>query len=149
LALREGPYGRCVYLGENDVVDHQVVMMNFNQGPLVTLTMHGHSHIECRTTLIEGSRGRLTAIFGSGGSRIEIDEHRSDKHTVYNTSAEAGANHGGGDFRLVNSFVNSLHHADFESVLQSTREALQSHVLAFAAEESRHLGKVIAQDSWE
>lgn len=147
-ALQEGPYGRCVYHCDNDVVDHQVVMMTFSEGANVTLTMHGHSHFEHRSTIIEGSHGRLTAVFGNGGARISVDEHRSDWHAEFDTSAEIGAGHGGGDLRLVAHFLHSVREGDTEAALQGTLEALQSHLLAFAAEESRLNRQFIDQSWW-
>ncbi len=41
--------------------------MQFEDGPSATLTMHGHSHMEGRTTRIEGSRASLQAFLGMGG----------------------------------------------------------------------------------
>ena len=72
-ALKDGPYGRCVYHCDNDVVDHQVVSMQFEKGTSVTLTMHGHSHLEGRYTRIEGSKATLIAEFQMGGSWIEVN----------------------------------------------------------------------------
>ena len=37
-AIEEGPYGRCVYKCDNDVMDHQVVAMQFEGGATATLT---------------------------------------------------------------------------------------------------------------
>jgi predicted dehydrogenase len=142
-ALRSGPYGRCVYHCDNDVVDHQVVSMEFTGGVSVTLSMHGHSHNEYRTTRIEGTRGRLLAEFGLGGSWIQVDEHRTDQRTRYNTSASAGSGHGGGDFELMSAFIESIRGGDAESAHTTAEQALESHLLAFAAEQARLQGRVV------
>jgi predicted dehydrogenase len=130
------------------VVDHHVVMIQFEDHASVTLTMHGHSHYEYRSTRIEGSDGRLLAEFGNGGSWIHLDEHRTNWHKEFDTSAELGEGHGGGDFRLVASFLQSVRDNAFDESLEGARDALESHLLAFAAEESRLDGKFIEQDWW-
>ncbi len=141
-ALRHGPYGRCVYHCDNDVVDHQSVLMQF-EGPLsVTLTMHGHSHIEYRTTRIEGTRGRLIAELGLGGAWVEVRDHRSGKRQRINTSPPLGESHGGGDNALMAAFVRSLRSGG-EQALTLGRQSLQSHLLAFTAEQARLSGAVL------
>jgi predicted dehydrogenase len=147
-ALREGPYGRCVYHCDNDVVDHQVVNMQFESGTSVTLTMHGHSHEEGRSTLIEGSRGRLYAEFQLGGSWIEVDEHLSDWHTRHETHLSAESGHGGGDFGLIAAFVKALQSQNESVGLTSARNSLESHLMAFAAEDARLNEKVVRMDDY-
>ena len=150
-ALRQGPYGRCVYHCDNDVVDHQVVNMQFEEGASVTLTMHGHSHVEGRFTRIQGSRAELQASFGYGGSRIEVNEHRSDRSIRYDTSADNSSGHGGGDERLMNAFLMSLREGEsaeleLTSHLSTARQSLESHLMAFAAEEARLKAKVVQME---
>ncbi len=135
-ALREGPYGRCVYHCDNDVVDHQVVAMQFEAGLSVTLTMHGHSHVEGRFTRIQGTRAELQAVFGFGGSWIEVGFHRSGEKKRYDTS-DANSGHGGGDDKFTAAFVKSLSAGDDAAALSTARQALESHLMAFAAEEAR------------
>jgi predicted dehydrogenase len=147
-ALKEGPYGRCVYHCDNDVVDHQVVNMRFKRGTSVTLTMHGHSHEEGRSTLIEGSQGRLYAEFKLGGSWIVVDEHRSDRHTHYDTSLAVKSGHGGGDFGLMAAFVKALQAENETEALTTALTSLESHLMAFAAEEARLGEKVVRMDDY-
>ncbi len=142
-ALQEGPYGRCVYHCDNDVVDHQVVSMQFEAGTSVTLTMQGHSHLEGRTTRIEGTKGTLLAQFGLGGSWLEIHEHFSDKTTKIDTSPTDRSGHGGGDARLMAAFVKALQANDESAALTTARTSLESHLMAFAAEEARLEQKVV------
>src|SRR5207244_4204076 len=74
-ALRTGPYGRCVYHCDNDVVDNQVVAMEMESGVSVSMNFVGHSHREGRTLRIDGSRATLRGKFIGGDSQIEIDDH--------------------------------------------------------------------------
>ena len=146
-ALREGPYGRCVYRCDNDVVDHQVVAMQFEGGVSVTLTMHGHAHVEGRSTRIEGSRATLAAFFGIGGSWIEVREHRSGRRRRYDTGAWPGEGHGGGDHALMAAFVRSLQTGG-EGALTTARQALESHLMALTAEQARLEGRVMTGAAW-
>jgi len=136
-ALKDGPYGRCVYRCDNDVVDHQVVSMQFEEGASVTLTMHGHSHTEGRYTRIQGSRAELIAEFGYGGSWVEVNHHRDDQRQRFDTSAHPGSGHGGGDDLLVTSFLNSIRGQPDDGVSTTARQSLESHLMAFAAEDAR------------
>jgi predicted dehydrogenase len=147
-ALKEGPYGRCVYHCNNDVVDHQVVSMQFEHGTSVTLTMHGHSHLEGRTTRIEGSNATLKSEFLHGGSWIEVNEHRSDRCTRYITSTALRSGHGGGDYHLMAGFVRALRENDGSRALTTARNSLESHLMAFAAEDSRLGNKTITMEDY-
>jgi predicted dehydrogenase len=56
-ALRDGPYGRCVYSCDNDVVDHQVVTVDFEGGVTATLTVSAFTPMGRRRTRIMGTPG--------------------------------------------------------------------------------------------
>lgn len=144
-ALQEGPFGRCVYTCDNDVVDHQVVSMLTEQGATVTLTMQGHSHRECRSMRYEGARATLRALFGYGEDSIEVHDHLTGKvEHVEIPSATSG--HGGGDAGIVASFLRAMR--GDEAPLTTARESLESHLMAFAAEESRAASRVIDMASY-
>jgi predicted dehydrogenase len=134
--LRQGSYGRCVYHCDNDVVDQQVVTMQFPSGISASLTMHGHSHEEGRTLRIDGSQASLLAKFSFHRSFIEIHDHRSMAVEVINfPSTVEQTGHGGGDFGIMRDFVRSIR--DRNNASLSARESLESHFMAFAAEQSR------------
>lgn len=139
-ALETGPYGRCVYRCDNDVVDQQMVTMELEGGATVMLAMHGHSHKEGRTMRYDGTRATLRGNFEYGEGQIEIHDHRTGRCEEVPIDA-AASGHGGGDFGIVRSFVQALRGT--APPLTTARESLESHLLAFAAEESRLHGTVV------
>jgi predicted dehydrogenase len=133
-ALEQGPYSRCVYHCDNDVVDHQTVNMEFESGATVTLFMHGHAYEESRTMRYDGTKATLRAKFDYRTGWIEIHDHRTGRMDQL-TLPVGASGHGGGDFGIMRSFVNAVRGED--EPLTTGRESLESHLMAFAAEESR------------
>lgn len=135
-ALKNGPYGRCVYYSDNDVVDHQTVNMELEDGTTITLTMQGQSNEEGRTMRYDGTKATLYAKFAASEEKINIRYHRTGEVERIHVEPIDESAHGGGDFGLVRSFVNALKGNPDDSVT-TARESLESHLLAFAAEEAR------------
>ena len=140
-ALKTGPYGRCVYHCDNNVVDHQIVSMVFESGVTATLTMHGHSHQEGRTLRIDGSHATLLGKFSYSQAWIEVHDHATshvDRYT-FPSEVDQTSGHGGGDAGLLQRFVEAMRGQ--EPPLTGARDSLESHLMAFAAEGAR-LGNV-------
>jgi len=143
-ALQTGPYGRCVYRCDNDAVDHQVVLMRFASGLSVSLTMQGSSHLEGRTIRIDGTRATLLANEARG--EMEIHDHRTGQAERIAKPKGVGG-HGCGDEGLMRAFVGAIQ-GDRASVLTSAREAVASHLMAFAAERARIHGEVVGMEAF-
>jgi len=140
-ALRNGPYGRCVYACDNDVVDHQVVNLRFEGGPTATFTMTAFNQGGHRQTRIFGTKGEIVG----DGSTLRVFDFLTDTAEVINTSASAGSilgGHGGGDYGLMSSFVAAVANDDPGRVLSGPDETLESHLMVFAAERARRTERV-------
>ncbi len=135
-ALRTNWYGRCVYLCDNDVVDHQTVNLELEDGATISLVMNGQGDEECRTMRWDGTDATLYGKFSSRGDEIRVHHHLSGEIEDIPVIARDSSGHGGGDFGIVRSFVNTLNGNPDDSVT-TARESLESHLLAFAAEEAR------------
>jgi predicted dehydrogenase len=147
-ALRSGPYGRCVYHCDNDVVDHQIILMEMENGVSVSFTMHGHSFEECRTLRIDGSKASLLGKFGWNETFIELKSHRGGKsERIQMANNIEGGGHGGGDQGLMENFVRALEGKP-GAALTNARASLESHLMAFAAEEARRTGEWIDMESY-
>jgi hypothetical protein len=144
-ALRTGPYGRCVYHCDNDVVDHMTINMLFEGDVTVAFTMHAFSHENCRTMRYDGTKASLRG-HGGRGVLMLCDFRTMSDRTIPISGGEGG--HGGGDYGLMSAFVKAL--GGEGAVLHtSARDSLESHMMAFAAEESRlDGGKAIDMDEY-
>lgn len=140
-ALREGPYGRCVYACDNDVVDQQVVNMEFDGGATASFTMTAFTRGRNRETRLFGTKGEIEG----DGDKLRIFDFLSGKTREVDTNAPDASilgGHGGGDFGLMRSFVTAVARKDPSLVLSGADESLETHLMVFAAERARRRGTV-------
>lgn len=142
--LRDGPYGRCAYACDNDVVDHQVVNMEFDGGRTAVFTM---------TAFTSMKYGRMTRIFGTrgeihgDGKILTHDDFLTGRRKVLDTSKLPQpllGGHGGGDGGLIHAFVTAVATGEQAHILSGVDETLESHRMVFAAEKSRRTGRTVS-----
>ncbi len=141
-SLATGSYGRCVYACDNDVVDHQVVNLEYDGGVAASFTMTAFSPMMGRLTRIGGTRGWMDA----DGTHIRLFDFMTGEWRTIDTEAgDAGilGGHGGGDGRLMAAFVKAVATGDRSLILSGPDETLESHLTVFAAEEARRTGRVL------
>jgi predicted dehydrogenase len=142
-ALRTGPYGRCVYACDNDVVDHQVVNLRFGNGATAAFTMTGFTRQRDRDTRVFGTRGELHG----DGETIEVHDFLTDRTETIRTGVAADGSiatgHGGGDAALMREFVAAVAAGDPSRIRSGPSDSLESHLIVFAAEEARRSGRVV------
>jgi predicted dehydrogenase len=147
-ALREGPYGRCVYGGENDVVDHQAVLLDFANGATATLEVNAFHAVGTRRLTITGSHAELRGDLTAG--ILETVDHRSGTVAPVALTGRDDDGHGGGDGALMDDLTRRLaawKAGDRAPSPTSVAEALASHRWAFAAERARRERRVVALDA--
>lgn len=140
-ALKNGQYGRCVYRCDNDIVDHQSVIFEMEDGSTATFNMIGLSSENTRTMRIYGTKGDIRAHLDKG--QIEIRDFLTGESELINIDySTIISSHGGGDARLLKDFLSAIS-GDRAAQKTSASLSLQSHLMGFAAEESRKQGKAI------
>ncbi|MBO5643130.1 MAG: Gfo/Idh/MocA family oxidoreductase [Kiritimatiellae bacterium] len=139
--VAESRFGRCVYCCDNDVPDHQAVLMEFEGGVTVSHMMTGFTNRNMRTTRISCTKGEI--FFD--GSELHVNIFSGDSAKADVPEELRGGNysrHGGGDLNLVAAMLRVLESGDEKQICDINRASLQSHVISFAAERSRLAGGV-------
>lgn len=135
-AIETGPYGRCVFHCDNDVVDHQIVNMQMEGGASLSLTMSAFTSIGGRTIKVMGTLGDLwgdmhenkirIGVFGKEPQVIDLGKEEKDF-----------AGHGGGDRLLMEQFVDLMQGKEPDGTITTFETSVESHLVALAAEKSR------------
>ena len=141
-ALKNGPYGRCVYKCDNDVVDHQVVNMQFEDDITVSFTMSAFTPQIDRTIKIMGTKGELGGKMGKEMS-IVLHDFLTKTEKKIECELPASGGHGGGDVGIMKAFCRLLNGNYSSNALSDISISATNHMLSFAAEESRISGRVI------
>ncbi len=134
-ALRTGPYGRCVFHCDNNVVDHQTVNLEFANHIHATFTMTAFTQDCHRTIKVTGTMGEIE---GDMEKNALILRRFGRPEETIDLSEEGGqfSGHGGGDFGLMASFCRLMAEGGADA-LTGVDASVESHVMALAAEASR------------
>ncbi|WP_374706223.1 Gfo/Idh/MocA family protein [Paenibacillus sp. J23TS9] len=146
-ALQTSPYGRCVYRMDNDVCDHQVTLIEFKNGVTATFNLSGFTNKMHRTLKIMCEHGEIRGddlLNIIEVTRFNSNMAEASQQTIIRPAAMGGG-HNGGDTGLMIDFLGNLENADFTS-RSSIDMSVESHLMAYAAEEARVTGTVIDLD---
>ena len=144
-ALEKGPYGRCVFQCDNDVVDHQTVSMRFANGVTANFTMTGFSMEIHRSVSLFGTAGEINGDMEA--NTIKISDFSSTNTEIIELGQQMGG-HSGGDSRFITDFVNMVRDGTGDS-RNMIQYSFESHYMAFAAEQSRLEGKPIRLEEFK
>ena len=143
-AIRTGPYGRCVYHCDNNVCDHQVTILKFENGVTATFSLSGFTNLMTRTMKIMGEDGEIRA--SEAENVIEVTRfagnstEKSESEIIRPEQPTSG--HNGGDSGIIDDFLSMMEGRDSVSATE-IHESVESHMMACAAEEARLTGKVV------
>ena len=135
-SLKIGPYGRCVYYCDNDVVDHQIVNLILEGGATINFTMCGFTASGGRELRIMGTMGEIygnihnknITVMPFGKDTIEIDISKL---------TDDFSGHEGGDARMIEEFLRLLNGEPVSESITTINRSVESHLVALAAERSR------------
>ena len=147
-ALRDGPYGRCVFRCDNNVCDHMSVLMEFENGVTATFSLtaqtsacHRNIHIMCEDGEIEADDGKREIIVRK---HISSQADTFEEQVIHVRSN--GSGHGGGDAGIMEDFSASL--GKRTESRTSISRSVESHLMACAIEEARITGRVISMEEY-
>lgn len=126
--LTRGDYGRCVFRCDNDAVDRQAVVMEFENGAVATLTLNLFTAGDARDTHICLTGGE---IHGNGTS-IEVTPLRGEPVRYDFGDISGTPYHAGADIRIIHDFIAAVEHPG-SAMLTALDESMESHRICFTA----------------
>ncbi len=143
--LRTTQYGKCVFKCDNDVVDHQVVNIEYENGAVASFNMCAFNK-GGRYIRIMGTDGELYGDME--GNTIDYFSFKTREHTVINPldeklSGDITGGHGGGDGGIVNTLYKYIAEDYHGDMISEIGISVMNHATVFAAEKARLENRVI------
>ena len=148
LMKSDSPYARCIYKCDNDVVDHQSVLINFESGATGTHNMVGGSSQSLRKIHIIGTKGEIFGNFEESKYTVLKINPSPDAHNeecdveevdlmITGDMVGAFGGHGGGDERLSEDFVKFIRGEEPSLACTSIFDSMAGHMSVYRADKSR------------
>ena len=135
-AIETGPYGRCVYHCDNDVVDHQTVNLYYEDGMTATIMMNAFTKKLTRQVRVFGTRGEVYGDMNANELILKAFDFEKEDEKMEISFPQHGL-HGGGDFSLLTHMAEHIRDYEQLDLDDYYHDLLQSHYLIQLAEQSR------------
>ena len=143
LDSKEDVVGKCVFRGDNDAIDNQVVNLVFDSGATAHLTMTAFSERCYRYIKVHGTKAEVHGDADKGilylteyGKEPQvIDVNKLTDHTLND-------GHGGGDYFLYKDFIDYITEDSPSFTRTTISDSIECHLMGFKAEESRQKGGI-------
>lgn len=149
-AITHTNYGTCVFQSDNDVVDHQTVNLEYEDGATVAFTMSAFNK-GGRKIRIMGTKGEIEGDMAQNFVTLyDFQTMQTEKIMIPDavTDETIHGGHGGGDFGIVRAFCQFFTGTYEGNAITDIRTSVENHLVSFAAEESRLNGQVITMDEY-
>jgi len=137
--INKGPLGKCVWKSGNNVVDHQVVSMEFEGNVTVTFTMSGFTSFIGRRIRIHGTAGDL--FFDEANQLIRLTKYGSGEGKEFLFDPDPYTHPE--DQEIVGNWIEAILKNDISAIAVDIKEVIKTHSIVFAAEKSRLENKMI------
>ena len=136
--LKNTGFGDCAFQAGNDVVDHQVVNMQFEGGVTASLSMNAFNK-GGRYIRIFGTKGELYANHKDTEITVfTFEDRKTTKLSVIKTEESIAGGHGGGDSGIVEEMYEYLS-GEYKGYCAADIEtSIKNHIIGFAAEKARN-----------
>ena len=134
-ALATTNYGKCVFNSDNDVVDNQSVMMEFENGIKATFRMTAFTQNGGRQIHFHGTLGEI--FYNETDNTIKINVFGKPEEIIDITKITTDlSGHGGGDKRMIAKLYEAITDpsVEFDTSLE---KSIESHLMCIAIEKSR------------
>ena len=139
-------YGRCVWHCDNDVVDRQSVIVEFEDGCVATHDMVTNSAKGTRRIQLTGTKGDIYGDMVTGKFTISKPGAVSGSEAIVEEIDVnmQGDLHGGGDMRLVADFLSVIRGEGGSLSTTTLSDSINSHLIAYAADIAMREEKVVS-----
>lgn len=132
----DNPQGKCIWKMDNNVVDHQSVMIQFADGSTATHNMVGGTSESCRKIHLVGTKGEIYGRMEDGYFFIARPDPRPGHETAIEKVNLNISNdmHGGGDLKLVEDFLNVVRGQSNSISTTDLEDSFYGHMVGFEAD---------------
>ncbi len=134
------PHGECAFKMKSDLVDHQALIMQFENGSTATHSMIQGAVRPCRLIRIMGTEGEIDGMIESSVFRVRKYDFENAGYTeksydVHNDIPE-NDHHAGGDEGIIRDFIRMIRKEMPSISCTKIQDSVYGHLCVYKADES-------------